>query len=41
MMLQLFLLKEIIIELIFLYESKDEALNIMKNSDLKQKSGGL
>lgn len=39
MMLHLFLFKEIIIESIFLC-SKDEAIDIRKNSDLKEKKAG-
>ena len=37
MMLLLFLLKEVIIELIW-YMSKDDAINIMKNSNLNERS---
>ena len=37
-MLQLFPLKEMIIEFIFLNMSKDEAINLLRNADLNQKS---
>ena len=33
MMLSVLLLKEMIIELIFLYMSKDEAINLLRNAD--------
>ena len=39
MLLQLFLLKEMIIEFIFLHISKDEAINLLRNADLTEKSG--
>ena len=35
--LGLFLLKEIIIELIVLHMSKDEAINLLRNADLTKK----
>ena len=38
-MLLLFLLKEVIIEVIFWYISKHDTINIMKNSNLNEKSG--
>ena len=38
-MLLLFLLKEVIIEFIFWYMTKDEAINIIKNSNLNEKTG--
>ena len=38
-MLLLFLLKEVIIEVIFWYISKHDTIDIMKNSNLNEKSG--
>ena len=38
-MLLLFLLKEVIIEVIFWYISKHDTINKMKNSNLNEKSG--
>ena len=41
MILLLFLLKEGIIEFIFWYMSKDDAVNVIKNSNLNTKCGFL